>query len=60
VQVMMFWPTSASLRRPSSSAGGPNIAGSGLNASAKSAGTGPWWPTSAMNFAIAGPKPSLW
>jgi hypothetical protein len=56
----MFWPTSASLRRPSSSAGRPNIAGSGLNASAKSAGIGPWWPTSAMNFAIAGPKPSLW
>ena len=33
------------------------MAGSGPGWSAKSAGIGPSWLTSAMNFAIAGPKP---
>src|SRR5262249_26479396 len=35
----------------------PESAGLGAGWSAKPGGIGPWWLTSAMNFAIAGPKP---
>ena len=39
----MFWRSSGSVRLPSSSAGSPNIAGSGAGWPANSGVIGPWW-----------------
>ena len=50
----MFWPSSASVRVPSSPAGIPNIAGSGAGWAANSLVIGPLWLTTTMNWAIAG------
>jgi hypothetical protein len=45
------------LRRVIEAVGSPKSAGSGASRSAVSFVKGPWWDISAMNFAMAGPRP---
>ncbi len=54
----MFWNSSGSVRLPSSSAGIPNIAGSGAGWAANSGVIGPSWLTATMKCAMPGAEPA--